>query len=63
MAMVDSVTVSMLALTMGMLRGIPRENFDFVFASFRDVTSEYLGARRTSSKVRPNLSSEPESFT
>jgi hypothetical protein len=53
----------MLALMIGMLNGIPRENFDFVLASFLDFTSEYLGTRRTSSKVRPNLGPEVEPFT
>src|ERR1700694_1563272 len=50
-AISDSVTVSIAADAKGTLRGIPRVNSEVVLTSL-GCTSECLGVRRTSSKVR-----------
>ena len=59
MAIADSVTVSMFALIIGMLSEMFLDNF--VLRSVCDlvVMLEYLGTRRTSSKVNPSLISKP----
>jgi len=54
MAMSASVTVSMAAETSGMFRGMERVRRLLVETSL-GWTAEYLGTRRTSSKVRPGL--------
>jgi len=60
--MEDSVTVSILALIIGMLREMFLESL--VLRSVCDlvVISEYLGTRRTSSKVNPSLNSNETSY-
>jgi len=47
------VTVDMLALTTGIWREMLRENLVEVSTSFRDLTRDRRGSRRTSSKVSP----------
>ncbi len=56
-AMEDSVTVSIFALTKGMLIEIFRDNLVLRSVWLLLVISEYLGTRRTSSKVNPSLNS------
>jgi hypothetical protein len=53
--MVDSVTVSMFALTKGILSLMFLERFVDRSVCERLVISENLGTRRTSSKVNPSL--------
>ena len=53
MAMRASVTVSMLALTMGTLSGIDAVNRVAVLTSPREANGDRLGTSSTSSKVRP----------
>src|SRR3990172_4911555 len=55
-AMADSVTVSMFALTMGMARAIWRVRRARVFTAVRLAMEERLGTSSTSSKVRPSAS-------
>ena len=54
-AIIDSVTVSMFALTKGILSLMFRDRFVERFVCERLVISENLGTRRTSSKVNPSL--------
>ncbi len=56
-AIEDSVTVSIFALTKGMLIEIFRDNLVLRSVWLLLVISEYLGTRRTSSKVKPSLNS------
>jgi hypothetical protein len=56
-AIPDSVTVSMFALTRGILREIFLESFVSKLVCDLLVISENLGTRRTSSKVNPSLNS------
>ncbi len=56
-AIEDSVTVSIFALTKGMLIEIFRDNLVLRSVWLLLVISEYLGTRRTSSKVNPSLNS------
>ena len=53
-AISDSVTVSIAALIIGIFNAIPFVNFVLNEVSFGRI-SEYLGIRRTSSKVIPSL--------
>jgi hypothetical protein len=56
--MADSVTVSMFALTRGMLSEMFRDIFVARLVWDLLVMLEYLGTRRTSSKVSPSLISK-----
>ena len=56
-AIEDSVTVSIFALTNGMFIEIFLDNFVLRSVWLLLVISEYLGTRRTSSKVNPSLNS------
>jgi hypothetical protein len=52
------VTVSIAAETIGMCSSIFLVKSDFVDTSLRDLMSEYLGTKRTSSKVRASSSTK-----
>ncbi|TVP39495.1 hypothetical protein NARC_150089 [Candidatus Nitrosocosmicus arcticus] len=54
-AILDSVTESMLALIIGMLRLTFDESRVFRLVCDRDTIGDFLGTKRTSSKVRPSL--------
>ena len=53
MAMPVSVTVSMLALRIGMFSRMLAVSWVAVFTSWRELTGERLGVRSTSSNVNP----------
>ena len=53
MAMPDSVTVSMLELTIGIFSFIPVDNCVDVSTSFLEEIEDFFGTSRTSSNVNP----------